>query len=170
MWGQGRIHQRAYAAVRIIPTRVGTRFSASSILCRNEDHPHACGDKYGFLFPVLIVKGSSPRVWGQESKGYKDCFKFRIIPTRVGTSGASRSTAIDMKDHPHACGDKMFSFLSFISYPGSSPRVWGQVRFASSTIAAPGIIPTRVGTRLVNAWWQNVEKDHPHACGDKKNC
>ena len=30
-----------------------------------------------------------------------------------------------------------------------------------------GIIPTRVGTSLVNWWLFLCTGDHPHACGDK---
>ena len=29
------------------------------------------------------------------------------------------------------------------------------------------IIPTRVGTRIVNLYQNYAAKDHPHACGDK---
>jgi len=37
----------------------------------------------------------------------------------------------------------------------------------SSAIAAPGIIPTRVGTSAVLICSSCYTEDHPHACGDK---
>ena len=50
---------------------------------------------------------------------------------------------------------------------GSSPRVWGQEIFIVISLVVTGIIPTRVGTRLVikNRFGKN--EYHPHACGDK---
>ena len=95
-----------------------------------------------------------------------------IIPTRVGTSLS------------YAC-------LTGLR-PGSSPRVWGQDSSASTTLKNPGIIPTRVGTsapivlkkhkadifgriiptRVGTSSQSRLtiggERDHPHACGDKK--
>ena len=69
----------------IIPTRVGTRNTILDVLPPPKDHPHACGDKLQYTAESGSDRGSSPRVWGQESllsTGYSD---FRIIPTRVGT-------------------------------------------------------------------------------------
>ena len=51
---------------------------------------------------------------------------------------------------------------------GSSPRVWGQgVAVAGDTVTL-GIIPTRVGTRDRIFSEEEVDEDHPHACGDKE--
>ena len=51
---------------------------------------------------------------------------------------------------------------------GSSPRVWGQVRSIVGTRLFYGIIPTRVGTSIPKHTRTQYQKDHPHACGDKK--
>ena len=65
MWGQ------AYKAVGdgkpfgIIPTRVGTRFRDDAMKQLAEDHPHACGDKFEYVYTTVYTIGSSPRVWGQ---------------------------------------------------------------------------------------------------------
>ena len=54
----------------------------------------------------MRLRGSSPRVWGQddvyESLG---CYK-RIIPTRMGTSTSKVNIPDNIEDHPHAYGDK----------------------------------------------------------------
>ena len=50
---------------------------------------------------------------------------------------------------------------------GSSPRVWGQVLSAEGFCPRAGIIPTRVGTRVVIFCFLSPSWDHPHACGDK---
>ena len=52
------------------------------------------------------MKGSSPRVWGQEISVTLTGHVSRIIPTRVGTSTATYGLSS--------------------SGAGSSPRVWGQ--------------------------------------------
>ena len=112
------------------------------------DHPHACGDKCQLLNILSMLRGSSPRVWGQGLVRDKLLPECRIIPTRVGTSEYAVFWADRHRDHPHACGDKLPSVgTSWIS-KGSSPRVWGQVPVLSNSSRFIGIIPTRVGTSL----------------------
>ena len=65
MWGQdvdGRFVTYGY---RIIPTRVGTSLKPDRDNVEDEDHPHACGDKYTKENTLWNKTGSSPRVWGQ---------------------------------------------------------------------------------------------------------
>ena len=132
-----------------------------------EDHPHACGDK-PFINPFnYIVKGSSPRVWGQETTKTAPEGTFGIIPTRVGTSITFISILTFSKDHPHACGDKAKRNSLNLTSLGSSPRVWGQEHYETVFNRNLGIIPTRVGTRLLFLLQTQACQDHPHACGDK---
>ena len=86
VWGQ--VVSAKFNAKRngIIPTRVGTSITVLSGVRVRRDHPHACGDKYQRCSCQHLPTGSSPRVWGQESKRYFFQCKFGIIPTRVGTS------------------------------------------------------------------------------------
>ena len=71
------------------------------------------------------------------------------------------------QDHPHACGDKNLSATNATITEGSSPRVWGQAVTIAAVPIAAGIIPTRVGTRLIEGEKHPRPRDHPHACGDK---
>ena len=112
MWGQANPTNLKDIADRIIPTRVGT--SAPS-----HNSPTA-------------LKGSSPRVWGQVKKGKLNFGEVRIIPTRVGTSSVFSIARISVRDHPHACGDKVTYIVSYTVFTGSSPRVWGQADFVLS--------------------------------------
>ena len=85
---------------------MGTRNTVPSRYKKDWDHPHACGDKEKFGRIISAVKGSSPRVWGQEAmNGDVKAFE-GIIPTRVGTSIFSTPPFRTNRDHPHACGDK----------------------------------------------------------------
>ena len=106
-------------------------------------------------------------MWGQASTLSKPLFSARIIPTRVGTRLETFAFFSGKKDHPHACGDKKLSYSFHIAGVGSSPRVWGQVRFKDLACKSAGIIPTRVGTRYIPSFLPHSDGDHPHACGDK---
>ena len=126
MWGQGRSHLFNDITSRIIPTRVGTSLLVLCAEIFSKDHPHACGDKSFKAKLLTPTRGSSPRVWGQETViqfSQKGC---RIIPTRVGTSCSLILSCNICQDHPHACGDKSFDFYWGTGGGGSSPRVWGQ--------------------------------------------
>ena len=111
VWGQEIAKNPLTSCFRIIPTRVGTRLLRSTVLMLSWDHPHACGDKTGRRRISSLSEGSSPRVWGQ------DCFDnfshvcLRIIPTRVGTRYTDKRFYRYCEDHPHACGDKLYSVL-----------------------------------------------------------
>ena len=131
------------------------------------DHPHAYGDKiFSSYYPVLCL-GSSPRVWGQDFEIIENRYGGRIIPTRMGTRCAARCKCAHLEDHPHAYGDK-FSTLSMLkALARSSPRVWGQVSSASFLQICYGIIPTRMGTSKCLSFDIRINKDHPHAYGDK---
>ncbi len=132
---------------RIIPTRVGTRNV--------------------FVCVQYQTWGSSPRVWGQVHLSSPFFTVFGIIPTRVGTRCHFYPNHGQRKDHPHACGDKMFIKNMMETNQGSSPRVWGQVFDFVNFPHYRGIIPTRVGTRPHLPNHDYFKKDHPHACGDK---
>ena len=107
VWGQVPGFIVLVVKDRIIPTRVGT---SSTLLS---------------LAPT--TQGSSPRVWGQASSLTSSFICDRIIPTRVGTRRIYVGLHTKVRDHPHACGDKVLSFFSPFCRFGSSPRVWGQV-------------------------------------------
>ena len=116
---------------------------------------------------IGVIRGSSPRVWGQVSHLGNFAAVTGIIPTRVGTSRILNSGFLVFWDHPHACGDKLLPKSQVRKSAGSSPRVWGQVAEQGGELESRGIIPTRVGTRGFLSFAFCVVKDHPHACGDK---
>ena len=147
VWGQADFKNRATSALRIIPTRVGTRRYRLTVFFIPTDHPHACGDKTQKMIEKKYCEGSSPRVWGQDVIIFSFAYIHRIIPTRVGTRVIIVHTVIARQDHPHACGDKIFYNLFVVIPLGSSPRVWGQEHLVIPTKVFFRIIPTRVGTR-----------------------
>ena len=106
-------------------------------------------------------------MWGQVTKTAPQGTFVRIIPTRVGTSPRFCAPVFFFKDHPHACGDKSNASCNKSQFPGSSPRVWGQVATENFIKYRVRIIPTRVGTSQKSDFKVSPIQDHPHACGDK---
>ena len=147
VWGQGTCLTANGHITRIIPTRMGTRVCRFHLQHEYKDHPHAYGDKSSFIEKIVTTMGSSPRVWGQVSFCRGRTVRYRIIPTRMGTSVLKTLLAKVLWDHPHAYGDKAAVFFRDDVLGGSSPRVWGQASLGY-----------RVGLKL---------RDHPHAYGDK---
>ena len=126
MWGQVAQVLNASWNKRIIPTRVGTSEGREPKPSSKEDHPHACGDKSIDTPATFVVRGSSPRVWGQETYPEIAIARWGIIPTRVGTRKSAVVRPHNNKDHPHACGDKTDLLRLVLVISESSPRVWGQ--------------------------------------------
>ena len=85
---------------------MGTRPSGISVDAKDEDHPHAYGDKENTVDKAVSVAGSSPRVWGQVVVLSCPLSIIRIIPTRMGTSNKPCGKLEVRWDHPHAYGDK----------------------------------------------------------------
>ena len=107
-------------------------------------------------------------MWGQVSVSAENPQFFRIIPTRVGTRYWWWHYTTTIKDHPHACGDKLSRPTPCRAMRGSSPRVWGQVAKLLCDLGIMRIIPTRVGTRQQRHNSRHRRTDHPHAYGDKR--
>ena len=126
--------------------RVGTRSADILSDKASKDHPHACGDKQRSSARPYRQGGSSPCVWGQEEILFGQQFGQRIIPMRVGTRRYRANPVRLAEDHPHACGDKNYTFLSIARHSGSSPCVWGQVETVLNDSWDKRIIPMRVGT------------------------
>ena len=85
----------------------------------------------------------------------------------MGTSHQFSPLKMAKADHPHAYGDKIFCVKGFRVKVGSSPRVWGQADKNEALTMQNGIIPTRMGTRVIIMLLILISRDHPHAYGDK---
>ncbi len=106
-------------------------------------------------------------MWGQGAVGASKSSCHAIIPTRVGTRVQVLTNIKLSGDHPHACGDKCAKACMPLLRIESSPRVWGQGATMGNTAFSYRIIPTRVGTSMMEISLLFLARDHPHACGDK---
>ena len=148
--------------------RVGTSRACDDLWHPCQDHPHACGDKLLTVPVLLTVLGSSPCVWGQVPQCCPIVLCLRIIPMRVGTRWLAVIQQAVNEDHPHACGDKRRLTDRLSRRAGSSPCVWGQENINLDMENVQRIIPMRVGTSYRFCTYKLLNKDHPHACGDKR--
>ena len=146
---------------------MGTRVCYLGFVCLCQDHPHAYGDKQLSLTLSVMLRGSSPRVWGQVRAINSPLDIERIIPTRMGTRLRDDAMQQLAEDHPHAYGDKTFYGFPHFLRGGSSPRVWGQGYMLLQVHDSIRIIPTRMGTSNTGYSFGKHLQDHPHAYGDK---
>ena len=90
----------------------------------------------------------------------------RAIPTRVGTSTASKAPPAPCPGHPHAGGDIKQPLAGELPDAGPSPRGWGHQLYLDETGRLIRAIPTRVGTSRSNIQMRSGASGHPHAGGD----
>ena len=110
---------------RFIPTCVGNSPPGNWYLRSLPVHPHVCGELGEVKSSLVVVCGSSPRVWGTHSNRLQVQASIRFIPTCVGNSRPIPDIWRRPPVHPHVCGELICTQNFSIKYSGSSPRVWG---------------------------------------------
>ncbi len=68
--------------------------------------------------------------------------------------------------HPHACGEHIVSSSTRTRSFGSSPRMWGTLKFQSESGCSRRFIPTHVGNTHARRRGRSRPTVHPHACGE----
>ena len=167
MRGQDNMCIEKRANKRITPADAGTSLKNFRILVSLEDHPRGCGDKEILLLRHLLLRGSPPRMRGQELRHFGDLMGQRITPADAGTRSARFLYSFVLMDHPRGCGDKAYNDGWIGSKWGSPPRMRGQDTWVSMDCHTPRITPADAGTRALMREGLNEMKDHPRGCGDK---
>ena len=131
-------------------------------------HPHVCGEKQSQAGMLMVMVGSSPRVWGKAFERLAKRLARRFIPTCVGKRRSLLSSFKDSTVHPHVCGEKI-SPLALLQEPfGSSPRVWGKATLGMEVGSVEMVHPHVCGEKGRGGV---IERDgalvHPHVCGEK---
>ena len=70
------------------------------------------------------------------------------------------------QDHPRGCGEHSQISLTFMSRPGSSPRMRGAPRPGGRVTVEPRIIPADAGSTNKSVELFTQIKDHPRGCGE----
>ena len=145
VWGN-RTNPADWSAVQgPIPTCVGQPLLHISPLNERAAYPHVCGATRRAGVAMDLVKGLSPRVWGNQTKEGREHGKRRPIPTCVGQPGCHRAGHPQGKAYPHVCGATTLQSIPIRSPLGLSPRVWGNLTQPHRAAHMTRPIPTCVG-------------------------
>ena len=114
------------------------------------------------------MRGSPPRVRGEDRHSGAQYVLARITPARAGRSGSDLRRALLAGDHPRACGEKLADAV-FVRVPaGSPPRVRGEDAPVGFSQGVMGITPARAGRSWLADRRGGCAWDHPRACGEKR--
>ena len=112
-------------------------------------HPHVCGEHNSVADALAGLDGSSPRVWGAQTKSSVRTVSLRLIPTCVGSTLAGGLYVRWYPAHPHVCGEHNWKSSACSTLFGSSPRVWGAPDYDAQGRVIRRLIPTCVGSTLL---------------------
>ena len=113
--------------------------------------------------------GSPPRMRGEEVLGRWCVTSSRITPAHAGRSHGTSELSDVLRDHPRACGEKLFLKPIPRTGQGSPPRMRGEDGVDINHIWQLGITPAHAGRSGNLKRGKNHEKDHPRACGEKNS-
>jgi len=119
------------------------------LLLKNQVHPHVCGEHTINVCRLILVLGSSPRVWGTFPSPIPRTPGTRFIPTCVGNIGSGRACVLFHPVHPHVCGEHLTVVYYYAHRHGSSPRVWGTYSLGNKPTSPGRFIPTCVGNMSI---------------------
>ena len=168
-----RVRGKAFGFPRLIPglgitpAYAGKSRARKAAAAVRRDHPRVCGEKLDELAAAQIHTGSPPRVQGKGWPGNRNHPGPGITPACAGKSIFGPLGGVLGQDHPRVCGEKWSLRLQKSTIRGSPPRVRGKVDCASRNIPHSGITPACAGKRRNGMDWNNGNKDHPRACGEK---
>ena len=105
VWGARAYKYWAVSMIRLIPTCVGSTGTLPLGGLARSAHPHVCGEHNSTPVPEKTGVGSSPRVWGAQTKQRARQALPRLIPTCVGSTQFSIKRVCRVTAHPHVCGE-----------------------------------------------------------------
>ena len=151
LWGTPDFSSLSCHHMRFIPTPVGNTFQGRAPGDPLTVHPHACGEHAHSpnLFD-LAYHGSSPRLWGTLTVGFRVISRPRFIPTPVGNTSGRAGSRVEIQVHPHACGEHNDPEKWPVMKHGSSPRLWGTQHLVIFPFVIFRFIPTPVGNTRTN--------------------
>ena len=153
--------------VGIIPAGAGRRRNLRQTKSRRRDHPRGCGEKSPAGPLGRSLRGSSPRVRGEEGDVADQSHPYGIIPAGAGRRRLSSRTPFGWRDHPRGCGEKVGGEPEGGVDRGSSPRVRGEGLNERLLVLGLGIIPAGAGRRVASLPALVGVGDHPRGCGEK---
>ena len=165
--GKVELHHQDQTHVGITPACAGKRGKEHSFYQSMEDHPRVCGEKAILGATTGGVNGSPPRVRGKVAPLRLLVAVGGITPACAGKSMDHARKQSQRRDHPRACGEKLFHKMILRLPKGSPPRMRGKGINTASISRRLGITPAHAGKSPQRSIRHNVFRDHPRACGEK---
>ena len=113
-------------AVRITPACAGKSRSQPRLPCTGRDHPRVCGEKLRIVEVGRVKEGSPPRVRGKGRPAQGGTPATGITPAHAGKRFYAIYDKLASRDHPRACGEKLYSICAPAPIAGSPPRMRGK--------------------------------------------
>ena len=131
-------------------------------------HPRVCGEQCPMAKFVSQSSGSSPRVRGTVSEGWKNILVRRFIPACAGNRCAMKTQPGHESVHPRVCGEQNNTLNTLVERLGSSPRVRGTVRDPEVTEVDQRFIPACAGNSIERSSAFRRRAVHPRVCGEQQ--
>ncbi len=151
----------------ITPAHAGRRTTSSPSAPFSRDHPRACGEKSFYKSKIESLRGSPPRMRGEDRKTMIFLSLVRITPAHAGRRTWRMEKGVATWDHPRACGEKDQKHHLHYSRRGSPPRMRGEVACGFLVSCFSGITPAHAGRSVRIMPLKTRQRDHPRACGEK---
>ena len=130
---------------RLIPACAGKTLRLMHLHSGVPAHPRVCGENHSTPCRRGAARGSSPRVRGKHTEVMAGAYVPGLIPARAGKTSTPARGSPSSRAHPPACGENDGVSERPAMVGGSSPRVRGKPRPASSPQSASRLIPARAG-------------------------
>ena len=168
MRGKGACWTGAGVGAGITPAHAGKRLAHGHFHRAQRDHPRACGEKGCNGTKLLKLFGITPAHAGKSHMilfGYEP--EKGSPPRMRGKVTLILGIWVNLRDHPRACGEKIFGMLLKCRSLGSPPRMRGKGTAKACRSWLMGITPAHAGKRSKPADYIIPSEDHPRACGEK---
>ena len=129
-------------------------------------HPRVCGENDSWVFCILEMMGSSPRVRGKQAEKLTHLQKRRLIPACAGKTSSEPSSQLCVWAHPRVCGENTDTKVRAIVGDGSSPRVRGKLPAYDQAQITSGLIPACAGKTSRHREVFPHRRAHPRVCGE----
>ncbi len=167
VWGTAHVTGGIGSSYRFIPACVGNRGVGKEKHNPCAVHPRVCGEQMITLWTIMVITGSSPRVWGTGRQTCAGCAQPRFIPACVGNRRCPRYDPCALSVHPRVCGEQINVLRIWPLLPGSSPRVWGTACIKAQDNFLRRFIPACVGNSCRRTTRKQSKAVHPRVCGEQ---